>query len=261
MNDHHAHSGGHGHVDTTGGHGMLLFGEEVLYMSHLPMFDSPHNFQVLLEIELDDAVRSALRSHDHTVPGENYDTFIPEDFPIVELDPHAGPARTSITGTIFCGHFERKGKKRGPVAKDVVARVHRVVLFNELDVNATPVDGRKLTYLCFGRAGQLYLAHEITARPNFDHVLAVRALPGTTTDQAGRPLPDDAATLDEFFREAFELATPVQFGRSDDPGNRLAPPEIADGLFFQTSPPSGFHGFRVQLEIERELYLEIDELT
>jgi hypothetical protein len=41
----------HDHPDpnaTFGTHGMLLFGEETLYLSHLPMFMSPHNFQVIL---------------------------------------------------------------------------------------------------------------------------------------------------------------------------------------------------------------------
>jgi hypothetical protein len=54
MTNHDAHAGGHGDHpgpggdDTTGVHGMLLFGEDVVYLSHLPMFMSPHNFQVLL---------------------------------------------------------------------------------------------------------------------------------------------------------------------------------------------------------------------
>ena len=37
----------HDHPDpnaTFGTHGMLLFGEETLYLSHLPMFMSLHNF-------------------------------------------------------------------------------------------------------------------------------------------------------------------------------------------------------------------------
>jgi hypothetical protein len=71
MTDHDAHAGGHGgHPghggtgadDTTGVHGMLLFGEDVVYLSHLPMFMSPHNFQVLLEVGFDDAVHEVLRA-------------------------------------------------------------------------------------------------------------------------------------------------------------------------------------------------------
>lgn len=261
MTDHHDHGHDHGHGGAMGVHGMVLFGDDVLYLSHLPMFGAPHNFQVVLEIALDDDVRSRVLSHDHVVPSENYDTFVPDAFPMAELDPQGdGPARTAITGKIVCGHFEREGSKHPPLAGKVTARIRRVVHFSELDL-ATKPSGRNLTYLCFGQGGRLYLAHEITTRPSFDHLLTVRPVPDTATDQAGRPLPDDAATLEKFFAEAFAVATPVQFEKSDESSHRLSSGESAAGLFFQMTPPSGFHGFRLQLETERELYLEIDELA
>ena len=31
-------------------HGMLIVGEETIYVSHLPMWMRPHNFQVILEV-------------------------------------------------------------------------------------------------------------------------------------------------------------------------------------------------------------------
>ena len=34
-------------------HGMLIFGTNKIYASHLPMFHSPHNYQVILELDLD----------------------------------------------------------------------------------------------------------------------------------------------------------------------------------------------------------------
>ena len=33
-----------------GHHGMLIVGEETIYVSHLPMWMAPHNFQVILEV-------------------------------------------------------------------------------------------------------------------------------------------------------------------------------------------------------------------
>ncbi|GAA2787608.1 hypothetical protein GCM10010441_10860 [Kitasatospora paracochleata] len=255
----------HGHHDgdmTLGTHGMLLLGGEVFYMSHLPMFMSPHNFQVILEVSLDDTDGSTVRSHQHVVPEEPYDTFVPEDFPMSELDPRgAGPRRTSITGTIFCGHFERKGGQHPPLAKRTIATVQSVVYFAQLDVEAEHQDDRELSYLCFGRGGQLYLAHEINAAPDFDQVLAVRAVPGTATNPLGERLPDDDATLEKFFAERFAVAEPVAIGgRSDKPDQRVAPPETVHGSFFATAPPSGFHGFGVQLEAEREVYMETGDL-
>jgi hypothetical protein len=68
MTEHHGH-GGHGDHGgngekvgdgTEGVHGMLLFGADTLYLSHLPMFMRPHNYQVILEVVVDDAVHQAL---------------------------------------------------------------------------------------------------------------------------------------------------------------------------------------------------------
>jgi len=170
-------------------------------------------------------VLEALRA-DREAGGELH-TFDPEKFPISELDDSSGaPARTSIVGTVFHGHFERGGK---PIIRDVTAQVRNVVYFSELDVQATHPD-RDLNYLCFGRAGQLYLAHQITASPDFDQVLTVRLVPGTVTDPSGRP------------------------------GDRLVPGETARGFFFQAFGPNGSHGFGTQLEVSRELYAEMREL-
>jgi hypothetical protein len=248
MTEHHMH-GEHGEHSTMGVHGMLLFGEEALYLSHLPMFQSPHNFQVLLEVGFDDAALQALRA-DREAGGDLH-TFEPEKFPISELDPSGdGPARTSMVGTVFHGHFERGGT---PIASGT-AQVRNVVYFSELDVDGTHDPDATLSYLCFGRAGQLHLAHQITASPDFDQVLTARLVPGTVTDPAGRPVNAEVT------RE-FDLAQPVELrGRRDIPGDRPAPDETADGFFPGTVGPTGSHGFGARLEVGRELYVELGEL-
>jgi hypothetical protein len=252
MSHHHAHAGGHGEGDTTGVHGMLLFGGEELYLSHLPMFASPHNFQVLLEVTFDAGVREVLRS-DRQGTSDGIHTFAPEPFPVVELDPEGGkPARTSIEGTIFRGHFERGGD---PIARDVIAQVQDVVMYRELDLEAKRVDDQKLTYLCVGRGGQLHLVHEITARPDFDQVLTARLVPGTVTDMAGRAQDGDVATR-RFMGDRVEFD-----GRSDTPTDRLVPDQTADGVLRGSLGPAGSHGFRAQVETGEEVYLEIDELS
>ncbi|WP_164205420.1 hypothetical protein [[Micrococcus luteus] ATCC 49442] len=248
MSEHGRH-GGHG--GTMGVHGMLLFGDDAIFMSHLPMFESPHNFQVILEVVLDDAA-SQLLSADRETNGNSLYTFEPEEFHITELDPSGdGQARSSIAGTIYRGHFERGGH---PIARGVDAAVRTVVYFKELDVAAAHSATQELTYLCFGRAQQIHLAHRITASPDFDQVLTARLVPGTVTDQAGRPVGEDIT-------QDFDHAAPVDFrGRGDAPESRLTPQEIVEGSFFATIAPKGFHGFRVQMQIDRELYLELREL-
>jgi hypothetical protein len=254
MTGQHEHGGGHdshGGHDTMGVHGMLLFGEEPLYLSHLPMFDSPHNFQVILQVGFDDAVSELLRA-DREADGDGMHTFEPVEFHITELAPNGDhPARSSIEGTIYHGHFERGGQ---PIARSVVAEVENVVYFNELDVDAGHTADRDLTYLCFGPAGGFHLAHQITASPDFDQVLAAQLVPGTVTDPAGRPVTEDLTW-------GFEKAVPVLFrGRSDTPEDRLAPNEAAKGFFFTTVGPTGSHGFGVQILTGRELYVEMREL-
>ncbi|MEH0517316.1 hypothetical protein QBC31_42915 [Streptomyces sp. B21-079] len=263
MDMHHGHQTHPDGDATLGSHGMLLLGGEPLYMSHLPMFMAPHNFQVILQVGADDAVSSVLRSHQHVVPEEPYDTFVPEVFPMSELDPRgAGLRRTSMTGKIFCGHFEREGGQHPPLAEHTVVAVQSVVYFSQLDVQAEHRDDTELAYVCFGRGGQLHLAHNITAAPDFDQVLTVRAVPGTATNPLGERLPDAEATLEKFFEERFVVAEPVNIGgRSDSPDHRVVPPATVDGSFFATAPPSGFHGFAVQLEVEREVYMETGDLA
>lgn len=246
MTDHHG-EGGHLGDGTEGIHGMVLFGEETRYLSHLPMFGPPHHFQVILEVEFDDTVSSLLRDD-----GEEMHTFEPLKFHLTELDPSGdGPARTSMEGTVYRGHFERGGQKLTGL---VTAEVRNVVYFAELDVQAHHDADRALTYLCFGRAGQLHLAHEITASPDFDQVLDARLVPGTVTDPAGRRVDSDLP-------RDFDRAAPVQFrGRNDVADDRMLPDETGDGFFFATVGPTGSHGFGVQVAIGRERYMELGDL-
>ncbi|MDQ4145343.1 MAG: hypothetical protein M3198_16700, partial [Actinomycetota bacterium] len=135
------------------------------------------------------------------------------------------------------GHFERGGEPR---VKDVRAEVKTVVFFRRLDPRRQL---SSLTYLCFGEAKRLFLAHEIGGRPNFDQVLQAR-LPGR-----------------DFERMKFRKAAPVRFlGTKDSTRHRLRPRTTVTGNFFQTSGPRGEHGFNADIEIGEELYFEAGEL-
>lgn len=259
MDHHGGHEHGHGETGkqpppdpTTGLHGMLLFGGDPFYLSHLPMFMRPHNYQVILQVGFDDKVLETLRA-DRDAGGDGMHTFRPDDFPMSELDPNVeGPRKTSIPGAVYRGHFERGGT---PIAEGVAAEVRELVYFAELDMEAEHSADMELGYLCFGRAGgQLHLAHQVTANPDFDQVLTARLVSGTVTDPAGRPVPDDVT-------QDFVHAQPVEFrGRRDTPEDLLTEGETASGFFRATFGPGGSHGFGVDVQVERELYLELGEL-
>lgn len=225
------------HPETFNVHGMLLFGEDPLYFSHLPMFRHPaHRFQALMEVDFRGDVREAVRSDLKAAAGGIH-TFVPEPFDILELDPAGGgPARTSVKGTVVRGHFERGGV---PIAEDVTARIVRVIHFERLDPALRHDERRTLTYLCFGRPGGLHLAHEITARPDFDQVLAVRMVPPG---------------------EGFERPVPVTFDRPDASRRRLVAGDTADGVFDLGVSRTGEHRFTARVEVVREIYMETGDL-
>src|SRR5262245_41628455 len=59
------------HHDPAAVHGMAMIGESRVFLSHLPMFHRPHDYQVLLEVELSAELRD--------VPAALH-TFVPDPF-------------------------------------------------------------------------------------------------------------------------------------------------------------------------------------
>jgi hypothetical protein len=256
MSGEHNHHSGHDHgsdgCDSTGRHGMLLFGDDPLYVSHLPMYECPHNVHFLGEVGFEPAVLDVLRA-DRARHGDRLYTFDPVPFPIAELEPRDGvAARTSFEGTLVRGHFERGGT---PVAGGVRVDVRSVAWYRELDVDAKREPGRELSYLCFGRGDRVYLAHELRERPSFDQVLTVRFVPGSVRTLVGHPLDDDVSAI------RFEQAQAASFGRDDDVEQRLRAGEVVTASFPNTRSPGSSRGFTVGIEVERQLYLEVNELA
>ena len=119
----------------------------------------------------------------------------------------------------------------------------------------SPGQGRALGYLCFGSAGQVYLVHRVRGWPSFDQVLTARLVPGTVRTLAGHPLDDDVAAI------RFDQAQRAEVSREDVAERRLTAGEVAGVAFRLTRSPGFSRGFTVQVEVERELYLEVQELS
>ncbi len=151
-------------------HGMLLFGSEKIYLSHLPMFHRPHEFhkphayQVLLEVTFPSGARETYLKDRLDHPSELVYTFVPRPFILPDLknQPFA------LEGSVFRGHFERGGKE---IVPDLKTGVPKILSFKKLDGNESRPPNP--TYLLFGTASELFIAHLITGRPNFDHIAAV----------------------------------------------------------------------------------------
>lgn len=164
-----------------GGHGMAVFGgREGLYASHLPMFHTPHDSQLVLRFHLADApADQALRETLAREP--RLWTFDPEPFDLLRFAPGHGRPLREFKARFFEGHFERGGRPQ-PTAQRVV--VDEVLLFRRLDL--TPRRSDTGRYRLVGAGDEWFAFKEIDRRPDFDHI--VRLAAPQIVDRADVPL-------------------------------------------------------------------------
>ena len=168
--------GGGSVEDNPAGHGMAVVGDTTIFLSHLAMFDAPHDYQVILEASFGpaDAVYRADRT---TNPRTLLYTFAPERFVLTQLFPGKtgkNPALRTFTGALVRNHFEEPPahpEKAVEIASDVVVDVVTVVHQHKFDPHGEVPE--HLTYLLFGKGTELFLAHRITRAPDFDQLVMV----------------------------------------------------------------------------------------
>jgi hypothetical protein len=240
--------------DAPNTHNMLVVGQRTVFLSHLPMFEgvtadgaaftSPHRFQVILEATFTRGGRdvTALYMEDRRAhPRTRLYTLNPARFVLPHLlasGPQPAPLR-SFPGTVFRGHLERGGVPI-PGLEGVTVVVTRVVYAQQLVPRTPPPP--QLEYLLFGRGPERFLAHHITAPPDFDQVLAVRVDGGPLTDEAlGRGV---------------RVGVP---GRASRPARRLKEGERAAAVLLGPGATSAGRT-AMQLRAGTELYFEEGEL-
>lgn len=153
---HHPPSG-----DRPSVHGMLMVGTEKIYISHLPMFHSPHDYQVILEVELSQKAQELyLKDVSQQEVGSVY-TLVPEVFVLPEMvqNPRVFKAQ------VFRGHFERGGQ---PISQTEV-KISKVIYFKKFSGPAA-----RNEFLLFGNGKEKFLAHVVTSAPDFDQVIHVQ---------------------------------------------------------------------------------------
>jgi hypothetical protein len=159
-----------------GMHGMALFGDSAhLYASHLPMFHAPHDYQVILEIDLEDAKRkaelnTAMQTNPHTLW-----TIAPEKFNLTDLW-HRKHRLKSFKADLFKGHFERGGTLR---MQGVIIKVSSVIFHQHLRTAQSTSGTQHYDFLATNDG---YFAYKrIQARPDFDHIFFVDQKPIKTS--------------------------------------------------------------------------------
>ena len=162
--------------DPPGGHGMAVVGTDGIFLSHLPMFMRPHDYQVILAASFGPADGTYRQDRKAHTEARLY-TFSPAPFVLPELFPGTAdqpPKRTSFSGRLVRNHFEQPPahpEEPEVIAGDVVVHVTGVVHHHRLDPRAARPS--HLGYLLFGRGEERFVAHLITRPPDFDQLLAV----------------------------------------------------------------------------------------
>ena len=214
-----------------------------MYLSHLPMFQEeseppmPHRYQAILEVTFATQEGYVKDRREHR-PTDIY-TLNPERFvlpALVASDPQHKLLRSFKAKAIFRGHLERDD--RVPILQDVEVSVKRVIHFREFDPKAKK--SPQLEYLLFGNGQELFLAHVITAPPDFDQILAVKI-----TDH-------------EFTNEELAKGVPVVFpGTTNAAASRLREQQRVAGEMKVANAPTPK---TIRVEVNREFYFEKGEL-
>jgi hypothetical protein len=254
-------------------HGMVLFGEQTAYLSHLPMFMSPHDYQAIFEVtfskEGSDPMAAYVQDRRENTGSKMYgfapvidagdqdpltDAFVLTDLvtPAHPQDPASPPLRRAFKGDIYRGHFETfhvhekaasDPPKPIPGLERVAARVTNVVVFRKFDPN--PRELPQLEYLLFGKAQELFLAHVITGPPDFDQILGVQV--------EGREFTDDE------LRRGILVTFP---GRENTAERKIDEQEEVTGqVQVPVERPDGPHSVAVQLKAGTQFYFETDDLA
>ncbi len=248
-----------------GSHGMVIVGEGPIYLSHLPMFmfDSPeshpHHYQVIVEGSFDETGHDAYIADRRESEAPLYTLWPQDEYRMLDLilpELSASPVQ-SLTGKIVRGHWER-GSEPQPfgiiwdvVREDVPVKVERVVYAHEFSFQ--PGSPEQLEYVLFGADDALFLAHRITAAPDFDQILPVTMASGEFGDdhlQAGIvvAIAERENTVEDRLMTGDQV---VGTARLAGTGVAVAPRDAETGAAIEEG---------LQLEAGRELFFEEGEL-
>lgn len=241
-------------ADPPATHGMLVIGEDSVYLMHLPMFQNPealksdpprimpHRYQAILQATFtkpgsqdpQGAYAKDRRQH----PDVRIYTIKPAEFVLPELV--AAEPRKTFTAAVFRQHFEDEDRPDAvEILNGVGVNVERVVHFQEFDPAAKKPE--RLEYLLFGRGSEIFMAHLVTRPPDFDQVLAV------------------TVTGHEFTKDELEKGVSLVFPESiNSAGKRLKTGQESTAMIQEGA--SGSAPKKLQIKAGKELYFEDGEL-
>ena len=147
----------HGYI---GNHGMVLFAaDDILLASHLPLYQAPHNYQLIYQITLPPTEHKAVLA---TLQKRQQMTLLPQRFDLRQL---IAGQNINIKAAVYHGHFERGGS----------------VWFDQVPVNfarqlyirpiVQPGSATEARYDVLKINQSYFLIHQIAANPSYDQIL------------------------------------------------------------------------------------------
>jgi hypothetical protein len=151
------------HGDPKATHGMVLFGDKTTYMSHLPMFHAPHDYQLVAQISVGEITRGALFDYEQLKSaGHSLFTLVPKPMDLTQV---ISGQITQFQALLYDGHFEKEGTSLGTVQ----VTVQKILVSKKLE----PASAEKGKFLVFGKADEYYAVHLIDGKPNYDGIFNV----------------------------------------------------------------------------------------
>jgi hypothetical protein len=164
-NTHAQHSHQNGPADKPAVHGMVIFGHHKIYASHLPLFHAPHDYQIILELELSkEDVQKFIADQQQHPESVTY-TIEPEKFILAEMVTKLG----SFKANLYRGHFERGGIK---IYDSLQVKIASVIYFKKFDPREA--HAANSVFLVFGNEQERYAAHQISNKPDFDQIILIK---------------------------------------------------------------------------------------
>jgi hypothetical protein len=151
--------------DKASTHGMFIFGTSKIYASHLPMFRTPHNYQIILELVLDTKAQQKFITDQKQNPQYTTYTIEPEKFVLPDMVAKKGTFKANL----YRGHFERGGIK---IADSITIKIVEVVYFKKFDANAAKQT--EANFIVFGNSKEQFAIHQISNKPDFEQILQVK---------------------------------------------------------------------------------------
>jgi hypothetical protein len=152
--------------DVPASHGMTLFGTNKIYAYHIADF-APHNYQIILELDLDEAAHRGFLEYQASHPSEATYTIEPEYFILPDMINNPRPFKVKL----YQGNFTNG--KGGTLIDQTTVRIKNVIYFKKFD----PKEPKPNTteFILFGNEKEQFIAHYLTAKPDFDQVIQVKA--------------------------------------------------------------------------------------